>query len=174
MESVIQFLSLNLPYDVPLPGELLNSEVALNISNGRMWSGTQDGIIELGDAREKHMGPSEFNNFSYYEINSLEDFPIILFNPGEIDSNIYRSITIAIKYTAEDLIIPSANQIFNYPVEWGEWGYFNSGGLYEKNTDVENHPLKQYYAPGNILVFKLFSFGPSPYWMANVVFVKHA
>lgn len=168
MDSTFQFLSLNLPYDVPLPGELLNSEIALNISNGRMWAGTQNGIIELGDSRYKKIGPSDNFNFTYLEINSLEDFPIVIPNPSEIELNNYRAITYYIKYNADNIIVPSPSQIFTYPVVWGNWGYFDEDNLFKLNTDTSISPLNKFYSEGSSLVFTLFSFGPSLNWLGNV------
>jgi hypothetical protein len=169
MDSIIQFLALSRPFDVPLAGELLDNEIVINFASGRIWSGLEDAIVELGDARDKRIGPTSAFNYSYYEISSEDDFPIILSDPTKVPVGIYRSQTIGIKYVGEDLTIPDNSQLFTHPVEWGSWGYFNENGLFEKSTHLDNSPLKQYYEVGKTIVVNLFTFGPRDKWSGQII-----
>lgn len=175
MDSIIQFLALSRPFDVPLPGELLDNEIVINFASGRIWSGTEDAIVELGDARDKRIGPTSAFNYSYYEISSVGDFPIILPDPTSVPIGVFRSQVIGIKFTAENLAIPDSSQLFTYPVDWGSWGYFindelnDDNGLYKKNTLPTNSPIKQQYEVNKAVVVNLFTFGPNSAWSGRTI-----
>ncbi|MGA1048613.1 MAG: hypothetical protein ACO3UU_11425, partial [Minisyncoccia bacterium] len=148
---------------------------------GRLWTGTDYGILELGNSHEKMMGPASLYNVTKYTVLSQEDFPILITNSLDVSISIYKSLLISLEFpsTVSNLSIP--NNCFNYPINWGQWGYFYAEGNYKKHETNEVNPIAKHYdlhfdnenvTSNKIIDIELYSFGPSEEWSGRIIWIS--
>jgi hypothetical protein len=157
-EATIQNLTTALPGETPFFGDGAEGEITTNSSDGRIWVFNEEGLpVELGGScSEKPIGFSLVSgNYLDLDITDPDNLPIPNTDPTSISPGFYKEKRILLRFSGEPLTTFSA--YFDYPVEWG---------------DNLQDPISQYSVTGASILIELSSFGPQPYWMGRLLWVK--
>ena len=157
-EATIQNITTSLPGESPFFGDGADGELFTNSSDGRIWVFNPEGSpVELGGGCvEKPIALSLLTgNYLSLDVTDPDNLPIPNTDPTQVTPGTCREMRILIRFAGEPLT--SFSTYFDYPVDWGNIG-----------TD----PLVQYAQTGANILIELSSFGPQPYWMGRVLWVK--
>jgi hypothetical protein len=157
-EATIQNLSTSLQGESPFFGDGAEGEIATNFTDGRIWVFDSDGSpVELGGSCvEKPINLSLLSgNYLSLDITDPDNLPIPNTDSSLISPGSYREMRILLRFSGEPLTTFST--YFDYPVDWGD-------GIAD--------PISQFSSTGAIILIELSSFGPQPYWIGRVLWVK--
>lgn len=158
-EATIQLISTSLPGEEPFIGDLDESEVCINVADGRIWAGDSLSTpIELGGAvKNKPIGALISSNYLDIEVTSPDNLPIPNTDPLLVPPGYYREHRVLLRFTQN--LQQNFSAYFDFPVDWGiEW--------------TTTNPIDTYKGQGRQILIELSAFGPSTKWIGRLLWVS--
>jgi len=119
MEATIQILGTPLPGEEPFIGDVEDSELVANSSDGRLWVGNNSGNpIELGGSCvNKPINGNLFSgNYLDLDVTNPDNMPIPIPDPNKVTTGFYRELRILLRFVGDPL--DTLTTYFDYDVDW--------------------------------------------------------